>query len=366
MVVFYGLNNGAGTERVCSMIANGLTEAGHEIILASIGPCDKPFFPLNQKIKIIPLADFAHIALEKVSNVAHRKISKLYRSTNNVYRIRKLIKKENVDIVIAVDTLCVQFTLPATLGLKVKHIGWEHFNFESGHHKSRSSKARLLAARYCDLVITLTERDKKCWLKNTQHKSQIVNIANPCPFPFQEYIDEDKKIVLAAGRLHSQKGFDLLLESWLQVVKIMPEWKLKIVGEGPQRLNLTKFIEENKLTDSVELVGITNNMSQYYKEAEIFCLSSRIEGFGMVLIEALAFGLPVVSFDCGPGPAEILDNTGAILVPKGEVDQLALSLVSLMKDKQHRKEIKLKCKEKVEFYQPENIINKWLYLLERL
>lgn len=361
MVVFYGLNNGAGTERVCSMIANGLSEAGHEIVLASMGPSDKPFFPLNEDVKIISLLNSLDVKLGLIPN---KLINKLYRSPNVIYRIRKLLKEESVDVVIAVDTVSVQFTLPATLGLRVKHIGWEHFNFNPSQNISRRSIARHLAARYCDSIITLTEKDKEYWLKNTRHKSQIITIANPCPFPVQECIEENKKIVLAVGRLNTQKGFDLLLKSWVQVTKIMPEWKLKIVGEGEQRAKLTKFIEENKITESVELVGMTDNLSQYYRQAEIFCLSSRVEGFGIVLTEALAFGLPIVSFECGPGPVEVLKGTGSILVPKNDVNQFAISLISLMKNDEQRKLISLKGKEKVEIYQPDNIISEWLDLLK--
>ncbi|MEC5209530.1 glycosyltransferase involved in cell wall biosynthesis [Psychrobacter sp. PL15] len=352
MVLFYGLNTGAGVERVGSMIANGLSEAGHEIILASIGPCDDPFFPLNEDIKIISLSDSSHVKLSGIPNA--------------IYKIRKLLKTERVDTIIAVDTKSIPYTLPATLGLKVKHIGWEHFNFDPSQGMSGNSIVRHLAARYCDSVVTLTERDKECWLKNTRHKSQIIAIANPCPFPVQEYIEENNKIVLAIGRLHKHKGFDLLLEAWLQVTTIMPEWKLKIVGEGEERVNLTEFIEANQMTESVELVGASDNVSQYYRQAEIFCLSSRVEGFGMVLTEALAFGLPIVSFDCGPGPAEVLKGTGSILVPENDVNQLALALINLMKDDEQKKIISLRGKEKVEIYQPDNIISKWLNLLKSL
>jgi glycosyltransferase involved in cell wall biosynthesis len=352
MVLFYGLNTGAGVERVGSMIANGLSEAGHEIILASIGPCDKPFFPLNEDIKIISLSDSPCV--------------KLGRIPNTIYKIRKLLKTERVDTIIAVDTKSIPYTLPATLGLKVKHIGWEHFNFDPSQGMSRDSLFRHLAARYCDSVVTLTETDRAYWLKNTRHKSQIIAIANPCPFRVQEYIKENNKIVLAIGRLHRDKGFDLLLEAWLQVTSIMPEWKLKIVGEGENRLKLTEFIEANQITESVELVGASDDVSQYYKHAEIFCLSSRAEGFGMVLTEALAFGLPIVSFDCGPGPAEILQGTGSILVPKNDVNQLALALIGLMKDDEQKKMIGLRGKEKVEIYQPDHIIGEWLDLLKSL
>jgi len=344
-------NNTGGTERVGSMLANGLSEAGYEIVLASISGGDKPFFPVNKDIKIVSLF-----------NTLGRT---LYRTPNIIHKIRKLLKQESTDTLIVVETMSVLFTLPATLGLPVNHICWEHFNFNSDLGRKGRRVARQLAARYCDSVVTLTERDKEYWLKGTQHKSQITAIANPCPFPIQEYAKEgNSKIVLAVGRLTYQKGFDLLLESWLEVNRLMPDWKLKIVGEGNDRTKLTEFIEKNKLTDSVDLVGNTDYVVQYYKQAEIFCLSSRFEGFPMVLLETLAFGLPVVSFDCDTGPAEVLEDTGSILVPQNDILLLASSLVDLMKDGKKRKMIGLKGKEKAEIYQPDNIINQWVDLLK--
>jgi len=352
MVAFNGLNNGAGTERVCSMIANGLSEAGNKIVLGSIRPSNKPFFPINKDIEIISLLG-SESSPSSISNIAI-----------GAYKIRRILKEEKIDTVIAVDTMSVQFTLPATVGLKIQHIAWEHFNFNPTIDSKRRFVLRKLAARYCDSVIVLTERDKEYWLKNTRHKSQIKVIANPCPFVVQEDIEKKENLVLAVGRLHSQKGFDLLLKSWIEVVKIMPDWKLKIVGEGIERANLTEFIEKNRINDSVELVGASNDISQYYSKSKIFCLSSRVEAFGMVLTEALAFGLPIVSFDCGPGPAEVLKDTGSILVPKNDINQFACSLINLMKDSTERKIISLKGKEKAKIYQPENIINQWVSLLE--
>ena len=344
-------NYTGGTERVGSMLANDLSEAGYEIVLGSISYGNKPFFPINKDIKIVSLFNSPGRTL--------------YRTPNIIYKIRNLLKEEYIDTLIVVETMAVLFTLPATLGLPVKHICWEHFNFNNDLGKASRRIARQLAARYCDSVVTLTERDKGYWLQGTQHKSQITAIANPCPFPIQDYIKkENTKIVLAVGRLTHIKGFDMLLEAWIQVNKAMPEWTLKIVGEGEDRVQLNEFIEKYDLKDSVELLGLTDNVSEYYKQAEIFCLSSRFEGFPMVLLETLAFGLPVVSFDCDTGPAEILEGTGSILVAKNDIPQLSASLMRLMKNEEQRKNISIRSKEKAEFYQPENIINKWVDLIE--
>lgn len=353
LIIGGNFNNAGGTERVGSMLANGLSEAGYEIVLASISHGDIPFFSINKNIRTISLSNSP--------------VRILYRIPSIIYKIRELLKKERIDTIIVVETMSVLFTLPATLGLPVKHICWEHFNYNNDLGKKGRQIARQLAARYCDSVVTLTERDKSYWLRGTQHKSQITAIANPCPYPPQDYIkSENTKIVLAVGRLTYQKGFDMLLEAWLHVNKVMPDWKLKIVGDGEDRAKLTSFIEKNQLTESVELVGNTNEVHKYYKRAEIFCLSSRFEGFGMVLIEALAFGLPIVSFDCEVGPAEILENTGSVLVPQNDINQLAYSLISMMRNDEQRKNISLKSKEKAKVYQPENIISQWVNLIESL
>lgn len=346
-------NNAGGTERVGSIVANGLSEAGYDIVLASMSCGDKPFFPLNKEIKVTSLFNSPGRSL--------------YRTPSLIYKIRKLLKDEKIDILIVVETMSVLFTLPAVIGLPVKHICWEHFNFKSDLGKKGRRIARQVAARYCDSVVTLTERDKEYWLAGTQHKNQITAIPNPCPFPVQDNIyPQQSKVVLAVGRLAKQKGFDYLLQAWLKVIKYAPDWQLKIVGEGEERASLSQFIADNNLADSVELVGNTDNVQKYYEQAAIFCLSSRFEGFPMVLLETLSFGLPVVSFDCDTGPAEILDGTGSILVKPCNTDLLADGLNELIADIDLRESISIASKDKAKKYQSDQILGSWVALVENI
>lgn len=344
-------NNTGGTERVGSLVANGLSEAGYEIVLASMSCGGKPFFPLNKEIKVTSLFNSPGRTL--------------YRTPRLIYKIRKLLKDEKIDILIVVETMSVLFTLPAVIGLPVKHICWEHFNFNSDLGKKGRRLARQLAARYCDSVVTLTERDKEYWLQGTQHKNQITAIPNPCPFSVQDNVyPAHSKTVLAVGRLVNIKGYDLLLQAWLKVIETAPDWQLKIVGEGEDRASLSQFIIENGLSDSVELVGNTDNVEQYYESAALFCLSSRFEGFPMVLLETLSFGLPVVSFDCDTGPAEILDGTGSILVKPYDTDLLAGGLNTLIADVDLRESISIASKEKAKQYKIDKIVSRWCSLLK--
>lgn len=345
------LNNAGGTERVCSLIANGLAKIGYKVIITSISEGTSPFYPLHSSIKVTTLFPLPG--------------RYLYRTPIISYRIRKLLKRYEIDTLISVESMSILFSLPAIQGLDIKHICWEHFNFKSDLGKPARRVARQLAAHFCDAIVTLTERDRSYWLNGTFHKSQIIAIENPSPFPPQEIIQKDSnKTVISVGRLTHQKGFDNLLKAWVKVIKTNPEWRLIIVGEGKDKQNLANFIHEHDLSNSVSLVGNTTNISEFYRKADIYCLSSRYEGFPMVLLEALSFSLPVVSFDCDTGPAEILNDTGSLLVSPNNNEKLASALIELMNDDDKRAEIAVKSFKKSYMYQPKNIIEKWIKLIE--
>ena len=346
LILVGNLNSSGGTERVSSLVANGLSGKGYNVVITSISGGDRPFFSLNSKVKVRTLF-----------NIPGRT---LYRTPKIVARVRKILKEESIDTLITVETMSVLFTLPALIGLSVKHICWEHFNFNNDLGKKGRRIARQLAARYCDAVVTLTERDKEYWLQGTKHKNQIISIPNPSPFTVQgNTYSKNSKIVLAVGRLVNIKGYDLLLKAWSKVVQDAPDWQLKIVGEGEERASLTKFIEDNNLSSCVELVGSTKDVQKYYSDAAIFCLSSRFEGFPMVLLEALSFGLPVISFDCDTGPAEILEGTGSVLVEPYNIKLFVEGINTLIEDADLRERISMSSRRKAELYQLENIIKEW-------
>lgn len=314
------LSNSGGTERVTSLIANELVKQGaYDISILSLVDGKKPFFDLNSSISIYSLYD--------------KKISFKSNFLTTVWKIRKFVQVYEIDTLIVVDSISCIFTVPALLGLKIDHICWEHFNFNNNNGVKLRDFSRKLAVRYCDTVITLTERDKNIWIENLKNiNANIINVPNPCPFFIQNSKKEkNKKIVLAVGRLTHVKGFDMLLEAWVKVTRVMPEWKLKIVGDGEEKLKLFDFMNSNNLISHVELVGSTHNISKYYEEADIFCLSSRFEGFPMVLLEAHSYGLPIVAFNCDTGPAEIIEhNINGVLVDSGNITQLSNSLLELI------------------------------------
>jgi glycosyltransferase involved in cell wall biosynthesis len=320
--------------------------------MLSICRGEAPFFSLDNEIKV------------KSLNIPSTNI---FLSTPKIiFKVRQLVKQEGAEALITVESMSALFTIPSLFGLAIKHICWEHFNFYNDLGKFGRKVARHLAARYCDSVVTLTERDKELWLENTKHRGQITAIANPSPFPPQAQLCKvESKKVISIGRLTHIKGFDLLLGAWKEVLKEFPDWMLEIIGDGEDKESLVNYAQANGLSDNVLFVGNTNSIEKYYRGADIYCLSSRFEGFPMVLLEALSFGLPVVSFNCDTGPEEILSNTGSFLVEAGNVKNLSEGLIEMIKNKSLRAEISRESLIKSADYQIMNIVEQWVELLKR-
>ncbi|TNG99297.1 glycosyltransferase family 4 protein, partial [Pasteurellaceae bacterium Phil31] len=299
IVFFVGnLNNSGGTERVSTDIANLLLENGYRITFINLWAGDTPFFPLDENIKVLSL------------NQTRESFKKTYFS--NVLKLRKIIKECRFDILIDVESMLSLYSIPALINLKVRHVCWEHFNFKINLGKRTRDLSRQLAGIFVDDIITLTERDKHFWKKGLiWQRANIIAIPNPSTFKPQDLHPElNNKTFLAVGRLTYQKGFDLLLEAWKEALPVLTAngWKLRIVGDGEDKKNLLEFIQNNNLSSSVTIENSTDKIKDFYAKASFYVMSSRFEGFGLVLIEAQAFGLPIISFDCDVGPREILEE----------------------------------------------------------
>jgi glycosyltransferase involved in cell wall biosynthesis len=218
---------------------------------------------------------------------------------------------------------------------RVVTIGAEHINFRT--RDKQMKRAFVEVAEGLDAITTLTEPDKHDFERLFAGKPTLIEaIPNALSWPRGEPSPLANNIVIAAGRLARQKGFDLLIEAYAPVARAHPDWQLHIyggrTGAGIQEA-LTRQIEDLGLVDQVFLKGRTEHMAEAMHGASIFALSSRWEGFPMVLLEAMAMGLPVVSFDCPRGPREVVvSGTNGYLVDNGDVEGFGKSLAALIED----------------------------------
>lgn len=210
-------------------------------------------------------------------------------------------------------------------------ISTEHFSItEQGKF---SSLLRKVFYKYFT-VVTLTEVDL-CFIRKAYNPKRLFCVPNAIPFVPRPYVyEETKKTIIALGRFTPQKGFDLLIQSFASIALRYPDWNLLIVGHDyGDRTMLEALIAENKISN-VQLKSAVSDVNSIYSQAAFYVMSSRFEGFPMVLLEALGFGLPIVSFDCPTGPRELVNDTNGILVENGNIVALASAMEQLMSDRE--------------------------------
>jgi len=342
-----------GTERVSSLIANLLAEDGHQLYMLSISGGKQAFFPLHEQVELHQLFD--------------QKVSMKKNFFACCFKIRKFVQQHKIDHLIVVDSISCVFTVPALIGLHhVQHICWEHFNFNVDLGVSFRRLGRKWAAKYCDTIVTLTERDKLLWEKGLKHiKAKIIPIANPSPYENIQHLPSlEHKVILSLGRLTTIKGFDRLITAWAWVCKQNDDWTLRIVGSGEDEEQLKQQAKDLAINDRIEFIAATKNVDQYYRTCSFYCLSSRSEGLPMVLIEAQAYGLPIVSMDCDTGPAEIIQN-GENGFLCHSVEDLAEGLFRATKmDQQQYQHMVQSSQNNVLRFDSNNIMGFWRKVLE--
>ena len=215
-----------------------------------------------------------------------------------------------------------------------------------------------------DQLVVLTKKDEKDWKKTHNNVKQIYNFSD---FQSESVALLENKKVISVGRLTEQKGYNYLIEAWAIIKNKKSDWILEIYGEGDLYNELFQQIKDCRLENHVFLKGRTNQVQEKMLESSIFALSSRYEGFPMVLLESMACGVPVVSFDCETGPAEIIENNDCgILVENRKVSKLAEALLKMMEDKELRKKSGEIAKIKSANFSKSKIMTQWSDLFDCL
>ncbi|WAI88442.1 GalNAc-alpha-(1-_4)-GalNAc-alpha-(1-_3)-diNAcBac-PP-undecaprenol alpha-1,4-N-acetyl-D-galactosaminyltransferase [Psychrobacter sp. SC65A.3] len=346
-------NNSGGTERVTALISNELVRYGYEVNILSIFNGYDPFFEISDAVKIHSLYS--------------KEVSFKINFLKTIIKTRAFLKAEKIDTLIVVDSISCIFTIPAVFNLNTKHICWEHFNFNDNNGVKIRDISRLLSARYCDYVVTLTTKDTELWRKGLKKiNAKIKSIPNPSSYENIKHEPSlDFKVALAVGRLTYVKGFDMLINAWAIFCQDNSEWKLRIVGSGEEERSLKLQASILGISKRIDFIPVTKNIQKYYETSSYYCLSSRFEGFGLVMVEAQSFGLPVVAFNCDVGPSDIIENgINGYLVEKNDVSALACHFIYFSKiEKSNYDILSINSKAKNEKYSIGNIIQEWVDII---
>lgn len=276
--------------------------------------------------------------------------------------IQKIVDQIQPDIILVCDDGLKGFFLPKLIRTKAKWIYERHVSklieakSGQGFVKSILTKGKWflmdkLGSSFSKFIV-LTDGNKKEW--KTLNNLEV--IPNPSSFYPDESSSLDQKKVICVGKISYQKGQDLLVEAWDKVWRKHPDWKLELYGKSNEDyLNTERLKEKNILHFPPE-----KNIMEKYMNSSIYVMSSRFEGFGMVLIEAMACGVPCVSFNCNYGPSDIIDNNhDGFLVENGNINALATHILKLIENDDLRVAMGEQAKVNVNRFAPELIAAQW-------
>ncbi|MGN1156396.1 MAG: glycosyltransferase family 4 protein [Agathobacter sp.] len=378
MKIFYiytGLITKGGADRVITIKANWLATHGYNVSIVTDSQMDIP--PVYKLLPEVHLIDFG-IDFMQQYKYGILKRSFMYFRLMRMYRkkLTKLLKEERPDIVMTTLGREMDFLTKINDGsIKIgeSHIARQftrnfHLMEERGGIYELVSKywrhKQAVAVKRLDKLVLLTSQDETCWKMTTQ---KTCVIPNPITIEYAERSSLDMKRVIAVGRLNEQKGYDFLIEAWSIVAKKHPDWTLDIYGEGQLMDFIQNMIIQYGLKASINLKGVVKDINREYAKSSILVLSSRYEGFGLVLVEAMSCGVPCVAFDCPFGPRDII-NSGidGLLVKYLDVKALADGLCTLIENVKLRKAMGNKAFEHIKRYDVDRVMQMWIDLFNKL
>ena len=312
------------------------------------------YYPLDPRINI------RRLGLPPVRSEAFIAVGAVVR---RVRALRQVLGEISPDVIFSFLSRTNILTLLSSRGMDIPVIVSERNNPNMQHLGFTWNLLRSVTYRRAFGMVTMTKGALQYFPESMRARGWV--IPNPVVIPQdlpKKQIDSSRKekILTAAGRLVHQKGFDLLIKAFATVVPAFPDWKLMIWGEGPERASLERLRVAVGLKDQVLLPGVSEQPGGWIEGADAFVLSSRYEGWGNVLLEAMASGLPVVSFNCNWGPSEMIeDGIDGLLVPLEDLTALSKALAKIMGDQGLRERLGANAAVAVRRYSHDKIVATW-------
>lgn len=347
------ISRSAGTERAVTNLSNMLVKYGEynvTILSCFSSENNNPYYELEDKVNIV------HYNLSKDSLV-----NRFSSYINIIEKTNKIIKEKSIDILLG--TTHALNCLMICMSRKVKKVACEHMSYDACPLISK--KIRKFCYPRLSAIVLLTNADAKHY--KFIDKSKLFVIPNSLSFVVDAPAKLENKRIIAVGRLTEQKGFDILM-SIAQIIKDeIPDWHIDIFGDGEDKSKLLELISEKKLESFVTINPPTKNIKGELLASSLFVMTSRWEGLPMILLEAKACGLPIVSFDCPEGPADVIrDCEDGFLIECGDISALSEKIILLGKNQELRKQFGMVAKQSSNKYTASSIFIKWNDLFNSL
>ena len=371
-IVIHSLDGG-GAERTAARMANHWAEVGYEVTLITLDSEESDRYRLVPAVRREALDVMGHSSNTFAALWNNfRRISTLRRAlvAAGPDRVVSLTDKTNVLTLAACQKVNVPVIVAERTDPRCQEIGrvWSYLRERLYPHAAalvvqtdavREAIRPMMAGRPVYVVPNLVEAEEE------RDDLPVRALGDSASVGSALFSDLDRKRVLGLGRLTHEKGFDLLIQAFEQTAERRSRWDLVIFGEGPERSALEELVTQLGLNERVSLPGWTDDVSGVLKRADMFVLPSRYEGFPNALLEAMAAGVPVISFDCPSGPYEIVrDGYDGLLVRAGSVEWLAAAMDRLMRDGEARSLLASKAPEVLERFSTERYYARWEAVLD--
>lgn len=328
VLLFIHSLHGGGAERVAADLSAHWAGMGRDVMVVTQASADGDVYALHPKVR-------REVLLTAGEGGGLRGI---WSNVQRVRALRRVIKAFRPDIVLGMMTTASVLSVLACSGLGCRVIATEHTHPPSQTLSGLWLRLRRLTYPRAARVVALT-RGTADWLEQHVPGSRLAVIPNPVhwPLPRAEPLlpppsIDGRKRLLAVGRLHADKGFDLLIQAFTLLAPSHPDWDLVILGEGDERAALEAQAGKAGMASRISMPGRAGNVGDWYDSADLYVLTSRFEGLSNTLLESMASGLAAVSFDCDTGPREIVREgiDGVLVRPNGDVPALCKALEDVM------------------------------------
>ena len=347
LFLVYDISIRAGTERAVSMLANWFAgREGYQVVLLTSN--------LTNNVAAYPLS--ANVTIEHLSLPVYPKgkLRQMFWHVELLKRLKTRMSGETGAAVIGTWST-LNLVLAAAAESKNRYIGWEHTVYDNVDFLRKLLRKRYY--RRLSAVVTLTRRDAE---RYRAHQVHVETVPNSSPLSSAEPAPLDAQQVLSLGRLTPPKGFDLYLEIASRLIPEYPGWRFIIAGSGPEETLLRNRISELSIGEQAEIVTGVRDVEPLYMGSSIVAVTSRAEGFPMVLLEAMSCGVPCVSFDCPYGPAEIItDGEDGFLIPPGDLSAFSEKLELLMNNAALRRKMGAAARRNVRRFSMDRIGEAW-------